>query len=709
MINNVYPYLRDTQFLKALSNEPILSCFVKIIFLDWQENPIKEIQQRILSGNINIDGQSSLRRTANLSFLLEEKSVEDLFFINKKIEIHIGYTNPTNKYTNFNILWFPQGIYVITDYSISHGLDGSTVSLSLQDKMCLLNGQCGGTLPAAVELDKYDTIDQKGNPITIKPTIYQIIKQLVNHFGGQPLNKIIISDLETRVKQVMQWTGTSPLYLLRKGSQYVYTTNSSEYRNYIQQGYADVDGSPFSTGDNVGFAYIDFTYPSELIANPGDSVVSMLQQIKETLGNYEFFYDINGNFVFRQIKNYLNNTHSKYILDSLNNNQLVPDYLSSSQQAYLLDRVDGKTIFNFDSTDGQSLIISYNNSPQISLIKNDFIVWGAKTTISGEEIPIRYHLAIDKKPQIGNTYKAFAYQEEDSDVIAWKIPIQYDTFSNFPSIGLEGLFYYDKQSGVIYKWGWKESDQAYTYVQVALDSTDLKNITTTDWRTQLYFQGMAAEPYGSDSNYYYAELLNEWPKIYEIKPDEQKDGKWVNESGFRSQFIKDPSLMEYYLDFIDTTSKVNRFSVSNIGRRTQVWNEGKDANCIFQAWIPDIILLPLDNSIQTSDIFKLREECEKKGQNYYQMTPSLYDNLMIGGFKNSCYQIIKQSIQNYLNYNDSVSIQTIPLYFLQPNNCIRIKDEQSGIQGNYLISSLSFSLGHDGTLNISAFKVLQKI
>jgi len=44
MINNVYPYLRDTQFLKALSNEPILSYFVKIIFLDWQENPIKEIQ-----------------------------------------------------------------------------------------------------------------------------------------------------------------------------------------------------------------------------------------------------------------------------------------------------------------------------------------------------------------------------------------------------------------------------------------------------------------------------------------------------------------------------------------------------------------------------------------------------------------------------------------------------------------------------------------
>jgi len=38
------------------------------------------------------------------------------------------------------------------------------------------------------------------------------------------------------------------------------------------------------------------------------------------LGNYEYFYDVYGNFVFQEIKNYLNNSQSKLIIDKLNNN-----------------------------------------------------------------------------------------------------------------------------------------------------------------------------------------------------------------------------------------------------------------------------------------------------------------------------------------------------------------------------------------------------
>jgi len=39
---------------------------------------------------------------------------------------------------------------------------------------------------------------------------------MVNHFGQEDLSRIIISDLDTRVKQVMQWTGDTPLYFLQK-------------------------------------------------------------------------------------------------------------------------------------------------------------------------------------------------------------------------------------------------------------------------------------------------------------------------------------------------------------------------------------------------------------------------------------------------------------------------------------------------------------
>jgi len=55
----------------------------------------------------------------------------------------------------------------------------------------------------------------------------------------------------------------------------------------------------FSYGMDVGYILSDFVYPTDLIGNAGDTVVTILDQIKNVLGNYEYFYDINGNFRFQ--------------------------------------------------------------------------------------------------------------------------------------------------------------------------------------------------------------------------------------------------------------------------------------------------------------------------------------------------------------------------------------------------------------------------
>jgi hypothetical protein len=54
----------------------------------------------------------------------------------------------------------------------------------------------------------------------------------------------------------------------------------------------------FSYNDDVGYKKVDFTYPGELILNAGDTVESLLSKISSTLGNYEYFYDIDGRFIF---------------------------------------------------------------------------------------------------------------------------------------------------------------------------------------------------------------------------------------------------------------------------------------------------------------------------------------------------------------------------------------------------------------------------
>jgi hypothetical protein len=70
-------------------------------------------------------------------------------------------------------------------------------------------------------------------------------------------------------------------------------------------------------------------------------------------------------------------------------------------------------------------------------------------------------------------------------------------------------------------------------------------ITTTDWRTELYFQGISAEPYGVSSNYYFTELKNEWPKIYDIQ-----NGR------FKDDTLHSPTSIDFFLDFIDSSASI---------------------------------------------------------------------------------------------------------------------------------------------------------
>ena len=68
-------FLNDKSFLLKLDNERNRRVFVKITVLDRNEMPIRDIEGQITTGgNINIDGNSAMRRTASISFVAEEKN-----------------------------------------------------------------------------------------------------------------------------------------------------------------------------------------------------------------------------------------------------------------------------------------------------------------------------------------------------------------------------------------------------------------------------------------------------------------------------------------------------------------------------------------------------------------------------------------------------------------------------------------------------------
>ena len=99
--------------------------------------------------------------------------------MNKRIRILIGIENHIDK--NYDdIIWFPQGIFIISNPSLSHTTGVVTISIQFKDKMCLLNGDAGGTLPTSITFDSYnqviglqkDLIEFPQNPNTY--TVYQI-------------------------------------------------------------------------------------------------------------------------------------------------------------------------------------------------------------------------------------------------------------------------------------------------------------------------------------------------------------------------------------------------------------------------------------------------------------------------------------------------------------------------------------------------------
>lgn len=680
MIKN-YPYLTDEEFLKEIDELIIKTQQIKITVLTLNEEPIQTIQGKVTDGTLNLNGNSSMRRTCNLSLAInklddillntaDNNEIIDLLSLNKKVDLEIGIKNITQKYRQYKIIWFPLGIFAIFSPSFSLSTSGLKISLQLKDKMCFLNGEYGGELPAAVTFSEIEKVDTDGNYIIEQPLIYQIIQELVNHFGGEPLDRIIINDIPNKIKKVMKWNGSTPLYycISYDKVQELFTTDYNEAKQFVELGGTY---KIYENGEDVGYILEDFVYPGELIGEAGQNICQILDKIKNALGNFEYFYDIYGNFVFQEIKNYINTSYSQTLINEL------------TTQDYLMDFNKSKAVYNFNNS---PLIISYTKTPQSNMIRNDFIIWGTRENISGSKVPIRYHLAIDKKPVPGKTYKVIFYNDPEGELRKAKIPLEFPSAKDFPKNGTVNYFYLDTSSNIIYKW----DSEIKKYIET---EETVKNITTKDWRNELQFSGIKSESLGTTDDYY-AELNNEWPKLYNIENAE---------GGFRQEVINDPSSIDYFLDFIDTSSEISKLNISNIGKRTKTITDDS-INCIFEPNIPDLILI----NIEDENASKIRDECDLKGQKWINVSSSLYSSFAVGGTKNSAFNLIKTLLSQYTSYNDSMTIIAMPIFHLEPNTYINIQNTDLNINDNFLITSITLPLGIEGTMTILGTKVAGK-
>ena len=567
------------------------------------------------------------------------ENLDNEIAINKKVKVYIG------RLVENEIMWFNCGFYVISSASVNQSTSGWTISISGKDKMALLDGTAGGTLPTAVTFHEIFEDLGDGNYKIDYPTIYQIIQEAVNHYGEIPLHDIIINDLEKVAKVLIKYIGGKPIYFAENYASFAYAEDAVHTQKYTY-------------GQDVGYEFTAFTYPGELVLAAGATVVNLLEKICQILGNYEYFFDLDGRFIFQEKKNYLN-TVSPIVY-------LVPqDYIQSYSTEATYEIKDSDTL------------VSLTRSPRYEDIKNDFVVWGKNA--SG--VDIHYRLVIDEKPVLNKCKKyMWSVVNDMGDVIN------------------------------------------YLYTDTNTKPAEAKELVASpceEWREEIYRNALERQAQVQPTEPYDAEMLAFWRLLYNPDNKDWVYADYPEYNHWNPNVREDPASLVFWIDFIDTTSEVGKYAVSQIGRRMKVVNND-NIKILFTKQIPPIVFIP--DYQEVADLLeieytnaedaaeKVREYCAANETNYFfKLSPQVESSFVNSSTGVSAFDEIRNLLYQYLVYNTTISISCLPRYWYEPNNMIYLENRENGIQGNYVITQYSLPLTYNGTMSITMTQALTRV
>ena len=563
--------LHDKIFLRNLDLHHNHNIHAKIIVLDFNENPKEEITGRVTGGSISVDGTSVVRRTCSLTMVAKDLNMSNYIWgLNSKFKLEIGLENEIDeKYPK--IIWFKQGIFLITSYNISTSLNNYTISIQGKDKMSLLNGDIGGVITQiGVDFAGIYEVEYSGATATTvrkKFPIKDIVLNAVHDWAREPWHNIVVNDLDDYGLELLEYQGDNPLYLFITKNAVDTTSGAREVKQmYFEKDDVDVyfEGFPNTVfkirdlenaeiggtydpllddstigkdfqsvasrvclvgdetnaaytvfkaekGSVVGYRLTDITYAGELILNVGSTLTQMLDKLVQMLGNFEYFYDVDGRFIFQKKKTYVDVSWN-----SINgeHNFSTETYTNNALQT-------SREVYRFED---DYLISSFQNTPNLSNLKNDFSVWGVQEE-AGSSVPIHIRYAIDHRPlmyRIIGYSDLVDYDDESQSLIYKKISYKYQGSFSPKKSGIpteekerfiEGNFYIKTELGDYIIPDWRsddiyshpfayyiaeEEDTGQDYNLVFLASSDVpykkqeeKDIVfVVDWREIIYQMAM---------------------------------------------------------------------------------------------------------------------------------------------------------------------------------------------------------------------------
>ena len=850
----------DKDFLLELDKTKNKIIYARITALTFDERPIETIEGRITQGSINVDGAAAVRRSCSLTMVANDFNYQNYYWgINTKFKLEVGVENFINP-AYPDIIWFKQGIYIFTSFNTSRSTNNFNISLQGKDKMCLLDGSVGGSLEASIDFGQIEEETEDGIWQITKLPIHQIIRNAVHTYAGEPYHNIIINDLDSYGLELLEYRYDTPMYLYRKPDSKIFDNvmleNNTTYfycgkpdgikitledfskdirgefktENILLNGIArdyldklvdsiigtsnpglvyDENGNAYifarvEYGQTAGYRMTDLTFAGDLICNIGESIVSVLDKIKNMLTEFEYFYDLDGQFIFQRKKSFINTLYTP-IQTGESEYTYNGETLYYSEQ-YVQSLAESSAI-SYTFNEGE-LITAFNNNPNILNMRNDYSIWGTRKSTSGAEIPIHMRYAIDIKPKQYKTFDRYEkklytkdnFRPGQGEIIYTKDSNGYWLVSSSIPFD-EKETYYIKVPSKIYldtEYDWRE-----IIYQMAIDY--YQHNTEDNFELELRANNLEHYPTGRTGyERYYIDLQGFWRQLYNPKatqeisnrreqitvlennivtneqllktinntledkqerkqelediknktPDEFTDTfqdelnsiekeidkiikgdkndkinypgrdnlvteiqnqqneisaieneianyeNFETEEGPRKYWNKDvyenPHLLNFWFDFLDTEGELSKFSVQLNGARSKAVNENTIKSIYFRE-TPDIVFIKSNNTIT-----------DQKGYKYIQVN-DIENMFSISAQGKSAKDRLDELIYAHGYCIENATITTIPIYYLQPNTRIHIFDQETNLDGDYIISKMTIPLTYNGTMSITATKAAERI
>lgn len=159
-----------------------------------------------------------------------------------------------------------------------------------------------------------------------------------------------------------------------------------------------------------------------------------------------------------------------------------------------------------------------------------------------------------------------------------------------------------------------------------------------------------------------------------------------------------PELLNFWFDFLDTEGELQQFNVKNVGSRSKVVNE-TSINSIYFRETPAVVFTN-----------NLNAQIKIGGYKYLQIPErNLTDMFTIGAQGKCAKDRLDELLYAHGYCTETISVTSVPIYYLDVNTRIYIHDSESNINGDYIVNKLTIPLVYNGTMSISATKAAANV